>query len=136
MKVKSNSVQSMRKRLLGTWKMLTWMRRLVESGHESDALGANPFGHIIYAPDGHIMVFVLRSDRPRPSSNPPSEKENVVEADRVVHTLTGSWNALWTGTQQTRCLSFEGDRLVYTTPETVDPIDGKLCTYKVTFERA
>lgn len=60
----------------------------------------------------------------------------VVEADRVVHTLTGSWNEHWTGTQQTRFLSFEGDRLVYTTPETVDPIDGKLCTYKVTFERA
>jgi hypothetical protein len=122
----------------------------MESGQESDALGPNPFGYINYAPDGHVMVFVLRNDRPRPSANPPSENEKsalfdtmfayvgtyVVEADRVVHTLTGSWNELSTGTRQTRFLSFEGDHLVYTTPETIDPMDAKLCTYKVTFERA
>jgi hypothetical protein len=60
----------------------------------------------------------------------------VVEGDRVIHTLDGSWNELWTGTRQTRLLAFEDDRLIYTTPETVDPMDGKLCTYRVTFERA
>ena len=60
----------------------------------------------------------------------------VVENDRVIHTLEGSWNELWTGTQQTRLLSFESGRLIYTTPETVDPMDGKICTYKVTFEQA
>ena len=60
----------------------------------------------------------------------------VVEADRVVHTLDGSWNELWTGTRQTRFLSFEDGNLIYSTPETVDPMNGKLCTYKVSFERA
>ena len=59
-----------------------------------------------------------------------------VESDRVVHTLDGSWNELWTGTQQTRFLNFDSGNLIYTTPETIDPMDGKLCTYKVTFERA
>jgi hypothetical protein len=146
----ARSVEALRQRILGTWRMLAWTRKVVESGQESEALGPDPFGYINYAPDGHLMVFVLRSGRPRPSSNPPSEPEKValfdtmfayvgtyvVEADRVVHTLEGSWNELWTGTQQTRFLSFEGDKLVYTTPETVDPMDGRLCTYKVTFERA
>ncbi len=130
--------------------MLSWTRRLVASGEESDALGPNPFGYINYAPDSRVMVFVLRSGRPRPSSNLPSEAEKValfdsmfayvgryeVEANRVVHTLDGSWNELWTGTHQTRLLSFEDGHLIYRTPETVDPMDGKLCTYKVTFERA
>lgn len=144
------SIKTMRQRVIGTWRMLEWKRRLVESGEESDALGPNPFGYMNYAPDGRLMVFVLRSGRLRPSSNPPTDKEKValfdtmfayvgtyvVEADRVVHTLDGSWNELWTGTRQTRFLSFEGACLVYITPETVDPMDGKRCTYRVTFERA
>lgn len=78
----------------------------------------------------------------RPSSNSPTDREKValfdtmfayvgtyvVEADRVVHTLDGSWNELWTGTRQTRFLSFEGTCLVCITPETVDPMNGKRCT--------
>jgi hypothetical protein len=146
----AQSAEALRERILGTWRMLAWKRKVVESGEESDALGPDPIGYINYAPDGRLMVFVLRSGRPRPASNPPTEREKaalfdtmfayvgtyVVEADRVVHTLDGSWNELWTGTRQTRFLSFEDGNLIYTTPETVDPMDGKLCTYKVAFERA
>jgi hypothetical protein len=130
--------------------MLSWTRRLVQSGEESDALGPDPFGYLNYSPDGRVMVFVLRSGRSRPVANPPSDAEKLalfdsmfayvgsyeVQADRVIHTLDGSWNELWTGTKQNRLLTFEVEHLVYGTPETVDPMDGKLCTYKVTFERA
>jgi hypothetical protein len=130
--------------------MLSWKRTLVPSGEQSDALGPNPFGYINYAPDGRVMVFVLKSRRPRPKGSTPTAEEKValfdtlfayvgsytVEADRVVHKLDGSWNELWTGTTQTRLLSFEDDKLVYSTPETVDPMDGKLNTYRVEFERA
>ncbi|MDF2463894.1 MAG: hypothetical protein K0Q43_2129, partial [Ramlibacter sp.] len=31
---------------------------------------------------------------------------------------------------------FDNERLIYTTAETVDPMDGQRCTYRVTFERA
>ena len=136
--------------VLGTWRMLSWKRILVPSGEESDALEPDPFGYISYASDGRLMVFVLKSGRPRPKSNPPTPEEKIalfdslfayvgtyaVEDDRVIHTLDGSWNELWTGTKQTRLLSFKDRRLIYTTPETVDPMDGKLCTYRVEFERA
>jgi hypothetical protein len=144
------SATALREQIIGTWRMLAWTRRLVASGEEGDALGPNPFGYLNYAPDGRLMVFVLRSGRPKPSTNPPSEAEKValfdtmfayvgtyeVQSDRVIHSLDGSWNQLWTGTVQTRLLSFENGHLIYTTAETVDPMDGKLCTYKVTFERA
>jgi hypothetical protein len=130
--------------------MLSWRRRLVASGEESDALGPNPFGYINYAPDGRLMVFVLKSGRPRPQGKTPTAEEKIalfdtlfayvgsysVEDDRVIHKLDGSWNELWTGTTQTRLLSFEDGRLVYLTPETVDPMDGQLCVYRVEFERA
>jgi hypothetical protein len=136
--------------ILGTWRMLSWTRTLLSSGETSDALGPNPFGYINYGPDGRVMVFVLRRGRARPTSNPPSDSEKIalfdsmfayvgtyeVQSDQVIHTVDGSWNELWTGTQQTRLLSFEFDRLVYRTHETIDPMDGKRCTYTVTFERA
>ena len=145
-----DEASNLRNRILGTWRMLAWRRVLKETGEASDALGPDPFGYNNYAPDGRLMVFVLKSGRPQPRSNPPSDAEKValfdtlfayvgtyaVEPGRVVHTLDGSWNELWTGTRQTRLLSFEGERLVYTTPETLDPMDGKLCTYRVMFERA
>ena len=136
--------------VLGTWRMLSWKRVLVPSGEESDALGPNPFGYINYAPDGRVMVFVLKSERSRPKSDPPTADEKValfdsmfayvgtyaVETDRVVHTLDGSWNEHWTGTKQTRLLSLHEGKLIYRTGETVDPMDGKLCTYTAEFERA
>jgi Lipocalin-like domain len=130
--------------------MLSWTRTLVHSGVTTDALGPNPFGYINYAPDGRVMVFVLRGQRQRPSGTVPTSEEKValfdsmfayvgtyrVQADRVIHSLDGSWNELWSGTQQTRLLTLEKDHLVYGTPQTVDPMDGELCTYRVEFERA
>jgi hypothetical protein len=144
------SLAELRGRILGTWRMLGWTRKLVGTSEEIDAFGPNPVGYINYAPDGRVMVLVLRSGRVRPVANVPTDKEKValfdtmfaytgtyeVEADRVIHTLDASWNELWTGTRQTRILSFEDGRLIYTTPETIDPMDGRLCVYTVTFERA
>lgn len=139
-----------RSRIIGTWRLLSWRRKVVDTGEESDPLGPDPFGYINYAPEGRVMVFVLKRGRPKPGSSPPTDAEKValfdslfayvgtyaVDRDRVVHTLDGSWNELWTGTQQTRLLGFEDGRLIYTTPEAVDPMTGELCTYRVTFERA
>lgn len=146
----NSDARAVRDQIIGTWRMLSWRRVVVGSDEEADALGPDPFGYISYAPDGRVMVFVLKSGRPRPKAIPPTPEEKLalfdslfayvgsytVEAGRVVHTLDGSWNELWTGTTQIRLLSFEEERLVYTTPETVDPMDGKLCIYKVQFERA
>lgn len=150
METSSSDGNDLRTRILGTWRMLSWKRTLVSTGEQSDAIGPDPFGYINYAPDGRLMVFVLKSNRPKPKSTPPTTDEKIAlfdslfayvgtyraESDRVIHTLDGSWNELWTGTTQTRVLSFEEGRLIYTTPETVDPMDGKLCTYRVEFERA
>ncbi|ODV40626.1 hypothetical protein AWV79_06085 [Cupriavidus sp. UYMMa02A] len=140
---------SLRTRILGTWRMRTWTRRVVDTGELTDALGPHPFGYINYSADGRVMVFVLRNGRLRPTSSPPNNEEKialfdsmfayvgtyVVESDRIIHTVDGSWNELWTGTQQVRFIALQGTRLVYGTPETIDPMDGKLCTYEVTFSR-
>lgn len=150
MSTNTASADALGDQIIGTWRMLSWKR--IESGarEESDALGPSPFGYINYSPDGRVMVFVLKSGRARPAASPPTPEEKLalfdslfayvgtyrVESDRVIHTLDGSWNELWTGTSQIRLLSFEDGHLIYTTPETVDPMTGALCTYRVEFERA
>jgi hypothetical protein len=135
--------------ILGSWRMESWTRRIVDTGEVADALGPAPIGYINYSTDGRVMVFVIRRERCRPASALPSQAEKialfdsmfayvgtyVVEADRVVHSIDASWNELWTGTRQTRYVAFRGGRLIYTTPETIDPMDGRLCTYEVTFSR-
>lgn len=140
----------LRQQILGTWRMVSWTRSLVPSGEQQDAFGPAPFGYLNYAPDGRLMVFVLKCGRPRPKCSTLTAEEKValfdtlfayvgsytVEADRVIHKLDGSWNELWTGTTQIRLLSFEDGKLVYASPETADPMDGKRCTYRVEFERA
>ena len=96
--------------IVGTWRMLSWRRVLVGTGEETDPLGPSPFGYINYSPDGRLMVFVLKSGRPRPTSTPPTDEEKLalfdtllayvgtytVEQDRVIHKIDGSWNELWT----------------------------------------
>jgi hypothetical protein len=83
-------IGTLRNRLLGTWRMLSWKRRLLASGEESDALGPDPFGYVNYAPDGRVMVFVLRSGRHRPASNPPSAVEKLALFDSMF-TYVGSY---------------------------------------------
>lgn len=73
----AQSTEALRERILGTWRMLAWKRRVVESGEASDAIGPDPIGYINYAPDSRVMVFVLRRGRPRPASDLPTEKEKV-----------------------------------------------------------
>ena len=126
MSSETSNPSALRAEILGTWRMLSWTRLVVGTNEQTDALGPNPFGYINYAPDGRLMVFVLKSGRPKPESNPPTAEEKLalfdtlfayvgtytVEQDRVVHKLDGSWNELWTGTTQTRLLSFEDGNLI------------------------
>jgi hypothetical protein len=149
MTTEKHDAAALRDQIVGTWRMLFWKRVLLDGGETSDALGPNPFGYLNYSPDGRIMVFVLKSGRSKPTADPPTPEEKLalfdsliayvgtytVESDRVVHRIEGSWNEVWTGTTQIRLLSFRNGRLVYTTPETVDPFDGKLCIYNSEFER-
>ena len=149
MHLKETIAATLKKKLLGTWRLTEWKKNPVDSDDESDVFGSNPTGYISYTPDGHVIVLVLRGDRVTPSKTPPTDKEKVqlfdsmfayagtysIEKDRVVHKLSASWNDLWTDTVQVRFISFEKNKLIYTTPITIDPMDGKSCTYKVTLVR-
>ncbi len=147
---KEAKIAALRASLVGTWRLTGWKKASSNSNGESDVFGSSPTGYLNYDQDGRILVLALHGDRPSPSQSPPSEEEKIklfdsmlayagtytVQEDRVLHKLDASWNDIWTNTVQTRLISLKKNRLTYTTPVMIDPVDGKPCIFKVMFVRA
>jgi hypothetical protein len=53
----------------------------------------------------------------------------------VTHHVDVSWNEPWTGSDQTRNVRLEGDRLHLSPPPSPDPLDGKLSVRRMVWER-
>jgi hypothetical protein len=92
---------------------------------------------------------VFRSNRDKPATIPFSDAEKIhlfdsmlaycgtyeLFDDRVVHRVDGSWNEIWTGTDQTRFFKFDGHRLQLWGPPAIDPYSGKQVIHRMTFEK-
>jgi hypothetical protein len=52
--------------IVGTWKVVSYVREEIPSGAKSDVMGAHPSGYINYGPDGRVMVTIIGSDRKKP----------------------------------------------------------------------
>lgn len=135
--------------LIGTWKLVSATREAIPSGEKTDILGPNPIGYISYAPDGRMMVLIVRSNRTAPRDSVATEPEGAalfrsmiayggtysLRGDRVVHDVDISWNESWTKSQQTRVLKLEGKRLTLTTSASKDPVDGIYSTRTLLWEK-
>ncbi len=134
--------------LLGSWRMISWTRKSVETGEVTDALGPEPIGYIAYHADGRMMATVFRRDRLSASVSGWSEEEKSqlfddmlayvasysLEGDRVVHHVDGSWNPNWHG-DLSRPFVLEGDRLVISGAPGVDPRTGDEVVYRMEFTK-
>ena len=58
-----------------------------------------------------------------------------VEGDVVTHHVDISWNESFTGSQQKRLVVFDGDVLKLSTPQSLDPIDGKMSVRTMTWKK-
>lgn len=70
--------------LLGTWKMLSWKRKVVATGETSDAMGADPIGYLSYYPDGRVSAVVVRRDRPALKGAVPTNDEKAALFDSML----------------------------------------------------
>lgn len=142
-------VAEVRRKLCGSWTMLSWTVEDLATGEKAPALGESPAGSIVYTPDGRVMVLVLRSERPFHAGLVPTDAEKValydsmfayagtysVDPDKVSHHIDMSWNQAWTGTTQIRLLRLDGDRLTYTSVPARNPMTGRDCVHHVIFTR-
>jgi hypothetical protein len=139
----------MTERLIGTWTMVSAVREEIPSGEKSDTFGANPHGFITYGPDGRMMAIITRRERTAPANGRATSTEAealfrsmlsyagsyTFDGRVVTHHVDISWNESFTGSQQKRFVALEGDVLKLSTPQSLDPIDGKLSVRMMTWRR-
>jgi lipocalin-like protein len=137
--------------ILGTWKVVSYIREEIPSGAKSNVMGAHPSGYLNYGADGRMMVVIVGSDRKKPVGPvaTPEEAEALIrsliayagaytvdsEAKTVTHHIDVSWDESRTGESYVRTYKVEGDRLTLTTLPSNDPATGKKTVRTLIFER-
>lgn len=138
-------------RILGTWKLLSYVGEDVASGERTDVMGPHPSGYIEYGRDGRMIVIIVGTDRKKPAASvaTPAEAQALLTSllayagtytlDTAAHTVTHhievSWDQTRTGESHLRSYRFEGDRLTLTTQPSRDPATGRLSVRTVVWER-
>ncbi|MFE3271246.1 lipocalin-like domain-containing protein [Streptomyces sp. NPDC059215] len=127
--------EEVRRKLLGTWQLVSYTAATVD-GDVIQPLGSDPFGLIVYTPEGYMAAQLGRSDRaPLPSARLEDAAFDdlgraamgyiayggpftVVDPATVEHHVTTSLFPNWIGRPQVRAVTFDGPhlRLAVTTP--------------------
>jgi len=136
-------------RLTGTWTLISALRQEIPSGATTNLFGASPHGYLNYSPEGRMMGLITRRDRKAPAAGRATAAEAealfrsmlsyggtfTVTGDIVTHHVDISWNQSFTGGDQKRHFRFDGNRLTLSTPQSLDPIDGKMSVRTLIWER-
>ena len=126
--------------LIGTWRLLSYAREVLETGERFNQFGEEPVGYIGYAPDNRMYAIFTRKDRISPADAVPTDEEGLqllgtmvayagtfsLDAEKVTHHIDTSWNQAWTGTDQVRYYSLNDDMLSITTAPYKSYYDGRM----------
>lgn len=114
--------------LIGTWKLLSWWNESSD-GSVVYPMGEDAVGFLIYSDDGHVSAHLAKKERPPFASGDMVEgtaAENTAAAtthisyvgtyefhgDQVIHHAALSSFPNWSGTDQRRSCTFEGDTIL------------------------
>ncbi len=136
-------------RLVGTWKLRSFVREVAGTSERYDQLGPKPNGYISYSPDGRMYAFLLAGDRPKPKVGAETDTERLelyktmiayggtytADGAKVVHHVDISWNGAYTGTDQLRFYNLDGDELTIKTAPNKSPVDGREGVGVLVFDR-
>ncbi|MDP9363809.1 MAG: lipocalin-like domain-containing protein [Chloroflexota bacterium] len=118
--------------VVGTWRLKRWEARDAD-GNVAYPLGPDAVGYLVYTPDGHVSVAMMRADRPpfagddllggTPEELAAAAAGYVAYCGRyevrgdgaVVHRVELSLFPNWVGSEQVRFAAVAGDELTITT---------------------
>jgi hypothetical protein len=121
--------------LIGTWRLVSFEMR-DEQGRVTHPLGPDAVGFITYAPDGHMAVQFGRANRARLAAGDwagatPAEIATAARdyfaycgsyefrEGEVVHRVELSLMPNWIGAELVRLVTFDGERVAFSTPPTL-----------------
>jgi hypothetical protein len=137
--------------ILGTWKLISYVRQGLPSGAQSDVMGAHPSGYVNFGADGRMIVVIAARDRKKPVGTvaTPDEAEALLTsmiaysgtytidsaAKKVSIHVDVSWEQSRVGTVQVRSYKLEGGHLLLTTEPSTDPATGEKTVRTLVWER-
>jgi len=146
----SSTAKAGNEELYGTWRLVSDTNTFVATGESVDVFGKSPHGFINYSPGGRVLVLIVSDKRPKPLDLAKMTDEEKIELFKtmiayggtytydgktVTHHIDISWNQNWTGTDGVRQVKLDGNRLILSTLPQPRPLDGKLVTAVLTWER-
>jgi hypothetical protein len=147
------SARPLREQLVGAWQLVSYAARTDDDERTVHPLGGDASGYVLYTPDGHVSVQIMRPGRPRYQVAGPGDgtvaelaeasggylaysgSYHVVDDSIVVHEIEVSLLPNWVGESLRRKVTLDGRRLELTT---ITPIliDATPHTAVLTWHRA
>ena len=146
--------EKLRDRLVGAWKLVSYVEEPVDGSEPFHPMGEKPQGIIMYTPDGYMSAQLMRVDR-RPFASGDwfdgTEEEYREEASTYIaysgpfhvdeekrtltHSMFVSLFPNWTGQTQPRVVKIEGDKLFLSTESPIKS-GGKIVMSRLQWQRA
>ena len=147
------SARPLHEKLVGAWELVSYEARSENDQRTVHPLGEDASGYVMYTPDGHVSVQIMRPGRPLYQVPGPGEgtvaelaeaaagylaysgSYHVVDNSVVVHEIDVSLLPNWVGEPLRRKVTLDGRRLELTTITPI-MIDGRPHTAVLTWDRA
>jgi hypothetical protein len=113
-----------REKLIGTWKVLSYVTEFQDGSPSRAMYGQNPTGFIILTAEGR-MAGIIEGEG-RKAANTDEERGALLrsmlaysgmyrlDGDKWITKVDVSWNPAWNGTEQVRFYKLDGNRLEVT----------------------
>jgi hypothetical protein len=131
--------------LVGVWKLQSFSLQVLGE-RPREIFGTNPQGYLILTAEGRMMTIVTRADR-KPATTVEEQAallqsmvaysgRYTVEGNRLITRPDVTWNEIYSGTEQVRYYSLNGETLALTTaPQPSGVLPGKKVIATLTYER-
>jgi hypothetical protein len=135
--------------IVGTYKLISSTRTIVETGQVEDSYGKHPNGYVMYGRDGRMLLLITHEGRPMPSRTNMTDKDRADQyrtlneyggtytfhGNSIEHHIDIAVNETRVGTTEIREATREGNRLIYKTKPQPFSADGKISVITLVWEK-
>ena len=130
---------------VGVWKLKSFSLQVLGE-QPTEIFGEHPIGYLILTVEGRMMTIITRADR-KPATTVDERAallgsmvsytgRYTVEHDRIIIRPDVAWNEIYSGTEQIRYYTLNGNRLSIRTAEQLSAVlPGKKVIGTLTYER-